>query len=35
MFVTNYQMFHPIYSLKKIFVEKEAERLSFYVPSRK
>ena len=29
-FVTTYRMMHPIYSLKKIFVEKELERLNLY-----
>lgn len=31
-FVTNYQMLHPIYSLKKIYVEGYVERLRFYKP---
>lgn len=29
-FATNYQMLHPIYSLKKIYVEHYIERLKFY-----
>jgi hypothetical protein len=33
-FVTNYQVLHPVYSLKKIFIEKTIEGLTLF-PTRK
>ena len=31
----SYHMMHPIYSLQKIFVEKEMEKLNIYQPVQK